>query len=102
MSLRLDALSLLLVDRGDGRDHLVAFARKEGLDVNELASRMGQTIQIHHPIAMALERIGRQRIGHAQHARQPRLAQRHQVIKVLPGMLTPGEEQTDAARTLTA
>jgi hypothetical protein len=31
------------------------------LDVDELASGMDQTIQIDYPIAMALERIGRQR-----------------------------------------
>ena len=89
------ALRLLVIHRGDGRDHVRALAREEVLDVDELAARMHQAVQVHHPFAMALGRIGRQRIGHPQHRCQRAIAQRQQVIEILPGMLATGEEQAD-------
>jgi hypothetical protein len=89
------ALGVVVIDRGNGLDHPGRFTGEVLGHLDELAPTVGEALQIHHALGMALGGIGRQRIGHPEHRWPCRIAQRQAIIEVLTGVLAASEIHTD-------
>ncbi len=89
------AMRLVLVDHGNGVDHVCALVGEERVDIDKLPAPMDQAAQVHRLVLVFLGGIGRQAIGHPLDGRETGVAMGKEIVEILARVPAPGEVQTD-------